>query len=111
MTNGISTTILVVAIAISSIIRRTERGMIDELEGAGAVTPDKAIALRLDSFLRKMVFRRLRGGGVGETPEGKQYLDVVAYSAYRWRRVKRGLIAAAGVVVIGLAFYYFKGHA
>lgn len=109
MNNGTSTVILVLAVAVSSGIRRTERKLIDTLEAGGAVTPDKAIALDLSGWIRKQIFRRLlNNGAVGETMDQRQYVDVVAYAKYRWRRTVRGLVAA-GVVIAGwLAFYLLR---
>lgn len=109
MSNGTSTVILVLAIAVSSGIRRTERKLIDDLETGGAVTPDKAIALDLSGWVRKQIFRRLlNNGAVGETMDRKQYVDVVAYAKYRWHRTVRGLIAAGVVIAVGLAFYFLR---
>lgn len=103
-----STYAALAVVLIASFVRRTERGIVDELEGAGAVSPEQAIPLQLSFWLRKSLFRRLLdAGAVGETQEMKQYLDVVGYAAFRARRRQRAFIvlAIAGVL---LALVYFK---
>lgn len=103
-----STYAAVAVILIAGFTRRTERGIIEELEAGGAVTPEQAIPLGLSSWFRKAIFRRLLNeGGVGETQEMKQYLDVVGYAAFRARRRKRAFIVLAIAAVL-LALVYFK---
>lgn len=103
-----STYAAVAVILIAGSIRRTERGIIDELEAGGAVTPEQAIPLGLSFWFRKAIFRRLlNGGAVGETQEMKQYLEVVGYAHFRARRRKRALIVL-GIAVVILALAYFR---
>lgn len=101
-----STYAALAVILIAAAVRRTERRIIEELEAAGAVTPEQAIALRLDSWLRKSLFRRLlNGGAVGETQEMKQYLDVVGLAAYHSRRRKRAFVVLAiGAILLSLIY-------
>ena len=102
--------VALVALFAATAVRRTERGLIDALEAAGAVTPETATALPLTNWLKKMLFRRLlNGGAVGETMEMKQYLNVVGYAAYRRRRMLRGLVAALLVAALG-AYFYFRSR-
>lgn len=92
-------------------VRRTERGLIDALEAAGAVTPETATTLPLTNWLKKQLFRRLlNAGAVGETQEMKQYLNVVGYAAYRRRRMLRGLVAVLVVALVGLYLYLRSPH-
>ena len=100
------------AVVLAVAIRRTERGLIDALEAAGAVTPETATPLPLTNWLKKQLFRRLlNGGAVGETQEMKQYLDVVGYAAYRKRRMLRGLVVVLVVAIVGAVLYFRSTHA
>lgn len=106
------TRIVALVVMFSAIaIRRTERGLIDALEAAGAVTPETATALGLGNWLKRQLFRRLlNGGAVGETPEQKQYLNVVGLAAYNRRRRLRALVALVVVVAVGIYFYLRSAH-
>ena len=100
------------AVVLAVAIRRTERGLIDALEAAGAVTPETATALPLTNWLKKQLFRRLlNGGAVGETQEMRQYLDVVGFAAYRKRRMLRGLVVVLVVAIVGAVLYFRSTHA
>lgn len=100
-----------VAVFMAIAVRRTEQGIIDALEAAGAVTPDTATALPLTNWLKKQLFRRLlNAGAAGETQEMKQYLNVVGYAAYRRRRMLRALVALVVVVALGVYFYLRTPH-
>lgn len=92
-------------------IRKTERRLVDALELAGAVTPENAIKLPLDNFLRKWVFRRLlTQDAAGETMMQLQYLKVQGYAAFRARRRKRALWVLVFVVALGAYAYYRSTH-
>jgi len=100
-----------VAVFVAIAIRRTEAGLIDALEAAGAVTPETATSLVLTNWLKKQLFRRLlNGGAVGETQEMKQYLNVVGYAAYRRRRHIRALVVLVIVVALAILFYFRSAH-
>jgi len=102
---------VLVALFASMAIRRTERGIIDALEAAGAVTPENAIPLPLTSWLKRQLFQRLlNGGAVGQTADQKQYVDVVGYAAYRRRRQMRALVVGLIVIAIGAYFYFRSPH-
>lgn len=108
---GNSQIAVVVALFASMAIRRTERGIIDALEAAGAVTPENAVALPLTNWLRRQLFQRLLNGrAVGQTADQKQYLDVVGYAAYRHRRRMRALVVGLIVIAIGAYAYLRSPH-
>jgi hypothetical protein len=106
MTNS-TPIVAMVAVIVASAIRRAERGIVDALEDAGAVTPDNAIDLPLSNWLKQQLFRRLRNAGaVSEGADQKMYLNVVGYAAYRHHRRMRALVAVGLVALVALYFYY-----
>lgn len=106
MTNS-TPIIALVAVIVGGAIRKAERGIIDALEDAGAVTPETATPLALTGWLKQVLYRRLlHGGAVGETAHGTQYVNVVGYAAYRHNRRMRALVAVGIVALIALYFYY-----
>ena len=106
-----SQVVVLVALFTSMAIRRTERGIIDALEAAGAVTPENAIDLPLSNWLKRQLFQRLlNGGAVGETAAQKRYVDVVGCAAYRRRRQMRALVVIVIALAIGAYFYFRSPH-
>ena len=102
LVRGIAAVVLLGAVAV----RGAERHIVNELELAGAVTPETATKLALTNFLRKMIFRRLLNvGAVGETMMQLQYLDVLGYDAFQSRRRRRAFIVIPLILALGIYSY------
>lgn len=82
-------------------MRRAEERIRKQLVDAGALTPEKAIAL---TFKRSMDSRRLKGlmdgGAVRRTTSGLHYLDEGGWAAYMSNRQQRAMVTVGVVLAL-----------
>ena len=91
-------------------LRRVERSMLARLRDAGATTGERGILMPQDGLFNRFVFDRLRRAGVlQDAGNDRYYLHDAAYAGFRAARRRRAL-AAATILLIGVALLYLRGE-
>jgi hypothetical protein len=97
--------------AIAAILRRRERGVVDDFRAAGALSPSTAQSYAAIGLGESLAIKRLRNRAVvREAAPGTYYLDEEVWAAVRRTRQRGGIIVISmlALALLGILLVSIK---